>query len=252
MIEADEARQALADGAIEPWFQPQVELLNGRVLAVEVLARWNRDGHVVRPMQFVPVLERAGLGRELTDAMLVQACRWKRHWDQSDLRLQVAVNVSHATLVDPAVADHFQALVKAHGVEPGAIMFEITESALMADRGAVGARAPAAERLRSVDRRFRHRLFLAGAAVRSAVHRAQDRSRLRLRRTAATTQARGDRGQPRAGAQAQARRRRRRRRNRRGMADALGIGLRLAQGFLVSRPVPGAELPEVIARWRRP
>ncbi|HZV24086.1 MAG TPA: EAL domain-containing response regulator, partial [Luteimonas sp.] len=134
-VEVDEVRAALADGAIEPWFQPQVELLNGRVLAVEVLARWIRDGHVVRPMQFVPVLERAGLGRELTDAMLVQACRWKRQWDQADLRLQVAVNVSHATLVDPAVADHFQALVKAQGVEPGAIMFEITESALMADRG---------------------------------------------------------------------------------------------------------------------
>ena len=97
-LDPEEVRTALAEGAIEPWFQPQVELLNGRVLAVEVLARWVRDGRVVRPMQFVPLLERAGLGRELADAMLVQACRWKRQWDQSDLRLQIAVNVSPATL----------------------------------------------------------------------------------------------------------------------------------------------------------
>ena len=51
-------------GEIEPWFQPQVEFGNGKVVAVEALARWRRrDGRMVRPMHFVPLLEREGLAQ---------------------------------------------------------------------------------------------------------------------------------------------------------------------------------------------
>jgi EAL domain-containing protein (putative c-di-GMP-specific phosphodiesterase class I) len=250
--DADEVRTALAEGAIEPWFQPQVELLNGRVLAVEVLARWKRDGRIVRPMQFVPVLERAGLGRELTDAMLVQACRWKRQWDQADLRLQVAVTVSHATLVDPAVADHFQALVKAHGVEPGAIMFEITESALMADRGlSVLARLRLKGFGLSIDdfgtgysslaqlsevpftELKIDRGFVSGAPRQPRKRAVIEASLVLARKLKLSVVAEGveavDEWQ---------------------MLSALGCDA--AQGFLISKAVPGAELAEVIARWRRP
>ena len=251
-VEVDEVRAALAEGAIEPWFQPQVELLNGRVLAVEVLARWIRDGHVVRPMQFVPVLERAGLGRELTDAMLVQACRWKRQWDQADLRLQVAVNVSHATLVDPAVADHFQALVKAQGVEPGAIMFEITESALMADRGL------------SVLARLRLKGF--GLSIDDF---GTGYSSLAQLSEVPFTELKIDRGfvsgatkQPRKRAVIEASLVLARKLRLGVVAEGVEtvdewqmlseLGCDAAQGFLISKAVPGVELAEVIARWRRP
>jgi EAL domain-containing protein (putative c-di-GMP-specific phosphodiesterase class I)/DNA-binding NarL/FixJ family response regulator len=250
--DADEVRTALAEGAIEPWFQPQVELLNGRVLAVEVLARWKRDGRIVRPMQFVPVLERAGLGRELTDAMLVQACHWKRQWDKADLRLQVGINVSHATLVDPAVADHFQALVKAHGVEPGAIMFEITESALMADRGlSVLARLRLKGFGLSIDdfgtgysslaqlsevpftELKIDRGFVSGAPRQPRKRAVIEASLVLARKLKLSVVAEGveavDEWQ---------------------MLSALGCDA--AQGFLISKAVPGAELAEVIARWRRP
>ena len=251
-IDPDEARTALAEGAIEPWFQPQVELLNGRVLAVEVLARWVRDGRVVRPMQFVPILERAGLGRELTDAMLLQACRWKRQWDQSDLRLRVAVNVSHATLVDPAVADHFQALVKAHGVEPAAIMFEITESALMADRGLT----------------VLARLRLKGFGL-SIDDFGTGYSSLAQLSEVPFTELKIDRGfvsgaprQPRKRAVIEASLVLARKLKLGVVAEGVEtvdewqmlseLGCDAAQGFLISKAVPGAQLAEVIARWRRP
>ena len=210
------------------------------------------DGHVVRPMQFVPVLERAGLGRELTDAMLVQACRWKRQWDQSDLRLQVAVNVSHATLVDPAVADHFQALVRAQGVEPGAIVFEITESALMADRGL------------SVLARLRLKGF--GLSIDDF---GTGYSSLAQLSEVPFTELKIDRGfvsgaprQPRKRAVIEASLVLARKLHLDVVAEGVEtvdewqmlseLGCDSAQGFLISKPVPGAQLPEVIARWRRP
>ena len=71
---------ALTQGRIVPWFQPQVEFGNGRVVGVEALARWERsDGSVVGPVNFIPVLEREGLADRLTDRMLDEGCRWLRH-----------------------------------------------------------------------------------------------------------------------------------------------------------------------------
>ena len=129
----DELRAALEANQIEAWFQPQVEFANGKVVAVEALARWRRDGHVVRPSHFLPLLEREGLAQALTDAMLEQACRWKQYWNDRGLRLHISVNVSPTTLADPAVADHYQRIVQDHGVDPSEVMLEITESSLMAD-----------------------------------------------------------------------------------------------------------------------
>ena len=51
--------------------------------------------------------------------MLDQACRWKRRWDGDGLRLNLSVNVSPATLHDPAAADRYQQIVEdARRVDP--------------------------------------------------------------------------------------------------------------------------------------
>src|SRR5687768_400431 len=68
IIEVDAAtlRAALSAGEILPWFQPQVEFGNGKVVGVEALARWLLpDGHVVRPMHFIPLIESEGLAVQL-------------------------------------------------------------------------------------------------------------------------------------------------------------------------------------------
>src|SRR5690606_15401262 len=95
--------EALRNGEIVPWFQPQVEFANGKVVGVEALARWERpDGSVVKPQLFIPVLEREGLAIPLTDRMLDAACRWKQSWDLAGNRLKLSVNVSAAALADPS------------------------------------------------------------------------------------------------------------------------------------------------------
>ena len=58
-VSLEEVRTALLHDELVAWFQPQVEFLNGKVIAVEALARWRRpDGHFVRAGHFVPLLER--------------------------------------------------------------------------------------------------------------------------------------------------------------------------------------------------
>ncbi len=125
---------ALSNGEIVAWFQPQVEFATGRVIGAEALARWERpDGSVVRPYQFVPILEHEGLANTLTDCMLEQACRWKQRWDRGGSRIRMSVNVSAMALADPTSADRYQAIVLSHDIKPEDMILEITESSLMAD-----------------------------------------------------------------------------------------------------------------------
>ncbi|MEI2432211.1 EAL domain-containing response regulator [Lysobacter yananisis] len=129
-----QAREALESGAIEPWFQLQVELGNGRAVGVEALARWRRDdGRVILPQYFVPLLDAQDLLDELTQRMLAQACRYKRGWDREGLRLRLSVNVSASALDDAGAADRYQRIVREAGVAAGEVVLELTESSLMAD-----------------------------------------------------------------------------------------------------------------------
>ncbi len=126
--------EALGNGEIVPWFQPQVEFGNGKVVGVEALARWERpDGSVVRPVLFVPLLEREGRADALTERMLDEGCRWLQRWCRDGMRLKLSVNVSPLALADPAAADRYQAIVESHAISPEDVVLEITESSVMTD-----------------------------------------------------------------------------------------------------------------------
>ena len=254
-ITLDEVRAAMLRGELISWFQPQVEFGNGRVVAVEALARLRRsDGQVVRASHFVPLLEREGYAQHLTDSMLEQACRWKRRWDGDGLRLNVSVNVSASTLDDPAAADHYQQIVQDHGVDPADVMLEITEGSLVTD-AARGLGVLARLRLKGFGLAIDDfgtgysslaqlsqipftelkidQDFVSGASAeprkRAVVEASLDLARkLRLEVVAEGVETVEDWQ----------------------MLAEMGCGM--AQGYLIAGPVPGDELTEAVARWRRP
>jgi EAL domain-containing protein (putative c-di-GMP-specific phosphodiesterase class I)/FixJ family two-component response regulator len=254
-VSLEEVRTALLHDELVSWFQPQVEFGNGRVVAVEALARMRRaDGRVVRAGHFVPLLEREGYAQRLTDAMLAQACLWKRKWDDDGLRLHVSVNVSPSTLADPAAADHYQQIVQDHGVEPSDVMLEITEGSLVTD-AARGLGVLARLRLKgfglSIDdfgtgysslaqlsqipftELKIDQDFVSGAGTeprkRAVIEASLDLARkLQLEVVAEGVETVEDWQ----------------------MLAELGCGM--AQGYLIASPVPGEELAAAVARWRRP
>ena len=134
-VPVESLRRALEEGRVLPWFQLQVEIANGKPVAVEALARWERkDGGVILPRHFVPVLEREGLAGVLTESMLEQGCEWLKRWEREHgLSLGLSVNVSPATLANPDNADHYQRIVQSHGVAPEDVVLEITEGSVMTD-----------------------------------------------------------------------------------------------------------------------
>ena len=254
-VSLEEVRNALLHDELVAWFQPQVEFLNGKVIAVEALARWRRpDGHFVRAGHFVPLLEREGHSHKLTDAMLEQACRWKRKWDDEGMHLHLSVNVSPSALADPSVADHYRQVVGDHGVRPEDVMLEITEGSLVTD-AARGLGVLARLRLKgfglSIDdfgtgysslaqlsqipftELKIDQDFVSGASTeprkRAVIEASLDLARkLQLEVVAEGVETAEDWQ----------------------MLAELGCGV--AQGYLIAAPVAGEDLAGAVARWRRP
>jgi len=66
-------REALQQGGLVPFFQPIVDLINGRPLGFEALARWrDQDGQYHSPSEFLPVARQIGLTGELDLVVITQ------------------------------------------------------------------------------------------------------------------------------------------------------------------------------------
>jgi EAL domain-containing protein (putative c-di-GMP-specific phosphodiesterase class I) len=104
------------------------------VCGVEALVRWRHPVHGnIPPDQFVGLAEESGLIHALTDTVLEQAARQARAWHDEGHRFPVGVNLSVRSLHDGRMPERLSQLSCDHGLAPGAIDFEITESVLMAD-----------------------------------------------------------------------------------------------------------------------
>ena len=124
-------RAAIGLGMIKPYYQPLVDLANGRTIGFELLARWHRsDGSAVEPDQFIPIAEECGLIGELLLDLLDRVCIEARDWNPE---LTIALNISPVQINDPWLAEKILATLSRHGFSPKRIAIEITENAILAD-----------------------------------------------------------------------------------------------------------------------
>jgi len=130
-------RHALEDGELRLVYQPLVTLDDGRISGVEALLRWDHPIFgIVAPLRFVSLAERNGLIIPIGAWVLREACRQLAAW--GDDALGVSVNVSARQLGSTDLVDVVRAALEDSGIEPGRLCLEITETAMMADPGAIG------------------------------------------------------------------------------------------------------------------
>ena len=122
------------DQGIELYYQPQVAIPSGEVVAVEALLRWNHPerGHV-DPEELIRVAEHSAVMRLLTFHVLGEVTRQLAEWEVAGHTVRAAVNVSVRDLHAPEFADRLAELLARRGVRPEQLKLEITEGALMAD-----------------------------------------------------------------------------------------------------------------------
>ena len=126
--------------AIEVHYQPKADARTRRIVGVEALARWRRaDGRLAPPSEFVGPAEHAGLSRELTRRVVELALAQARRWHDAGHELQMAVNTTVADLLDVTFPDEIQAALARHGVPAEALVLEVTESSVLADPDRISA-----------------------------------------------------------------------------------------------------------------
>src|ERR1700727_3229441 len=99
-----ELPHALESGQLGAYFQPEIELSSGRVVAAESLARWEHPGlGTLPPAVFVPFAEHLGLMGELTRLMLRLALAQHRIWAADGWHIPVSVHGGPDCVTDPQV-----------------------------------------------------------------------------------------------------------------------------------------------------
>jgi diguanylate cyclase (GGDEF)-like protein/PAS domain S-box-containing protein len=129
-----ELRHAIEHKQLVLFYQPKIDLKEGRITGVEALARWNHPQRgLLPPDEFIPLAEHTGLIRPLTFCVLDEALQQASHWMKSGLKLKMAVNLSAHHLQDEQLAGKVESAMREWDVPAELLEFEITESAIMAN-----------------------------------------------------------------------------------------------------------------------
>ncbi len=121
--------EVIARDAIDLWLQPIVSLDSGVTELQEVLLRLPGADGACPPDQFLPPARRYNLLPELDRCVIRNALDLV----QFDPSLSLSINLSGRTVSDPRLGDFLLKQLRRTGVDPGRVLFEITESELISD-----------------------------------------------------------------------------------------------------------------------
>jgi diguanylate cyclase (GGDEF)-like protein len=126
----DGLQDALENGQIRPWFQPQVSTDTGQITGFEALARWaHPELGILSPAEFLPGLEQAGKIERLGEVMLFQALNALKSWDTQGLDVpQVGVNFTSEELRNPKLPEKIGWELDRFDMAPGRLAVEVLET----------------------------------------------------------------------------------------------------------------------------
>jgi diguanylate cyclase (GGDEF)-like protein len=143
-----ELRSALNAGQYRLMYQPIYNLDDLTVIGVEALLRWDHpSGTVVRPDEFIPILEQTGQIRAVGRWVLAEACLQMATWHARGDTLDVSVNVSGRQLEHDSITTDIRDAIASSGLPAESLIIEITETALMRDADATAHRLRAIKEL---------------------------------------------------------------------------------------------------------
>lgn len=247
-------RGALERGEFRLVYQPQLDVVHGRIVGCEALLRWRAPAWGdVPPAEFVPLLEESGLISDVGAWVMEAAARQAAAWERSGLPLRVGVNLSPRQFLSPELLTHIEHALRVTGVSPGLLEFEITESLAVQD---VEHAARLLQTLRGMGLKVALDDFGIGHS--SLAYMLQfPIDVIKIDRVFVThiTRGRTDRAIVRAvvalsqslgvetiaeGVETQ---------RQCDFLEAIGVGQ--VQGYLIGRPMPAADLERLAREWRR-
>ena len=128
-------RRALERDELMMFYQPKVDLTNGRIIGAEALLRWRLPGHGdIPPSQFIPLAEETNLILGIGEWVLNRVCADYRRWTEKIPHPgRVSINLSLKQLRQASFITRCRSVFRRHEVSPTNFELEITETTLMAD-----------------------------------------------------------------------------------------------------------------------
>jgi PAS domain S-box-containing protein len=124
-------QDALAEDRFELFAQPIIEMRTGETVQRELLLRMREpNGEIVAPIEYLPIAEQYGLISDIDSWVIGRA---------SEIAAElgaVQLNLSARSIGDPAIVDRIERCLERTGADPSLLVFEITETALIADESA--------------------------------------------------------------------------------------------------------------------
>jgi EAL domain-containing protein (putative c-di-GMP-specific phosphodiesterase class I) len=126
--------RAVEEDDITLHYQPIVGL-DGTLVGAESLSRWRHPSYGwVSPAEFIPIAERTGTIRELGYRVIEAALSQLKQWqDEHGISARVGVNLSARQFEDERMYERLEALLSRSGVDPSAVVLELTEGSVMRD-----------------------------------------------------------------------------------------------------------------------
>jgi diguanylate cyclase (GGDEF)-like protein/PAS domain S-box-containing protein len=132
-------RRSIERKELELHYQPIFSLESNQPVAVEALLRWNDPARgLVPPAAFIPAAEHSGLIDPIGEWVIDELCRQAAEWRDLGLTPRLSVNAAPRELRRPEYVDSLRSALERHGIEPGRIVVELTESAAMDEAAARG------------------------------------------------------------------------------------------------------------------
>ena len=120
--------RALESGQVVAYFQPEVELSSGKVVAAEALARWEHPAlGTLSPGLFVPLAEKLGLMAEFTQRMLRLSLAQHRIWAADGWDIPISVNVGPDCMKDPEFPAVVAEVLRSERVSGSMLALEVSE-----------------------------------------------------------------------------------------------------------------------------
>ncbi len=128
-------RRALERDELRMFYQPKIDLTDGRIIGAEALLRWRLPGHGdIPPSQFIPLAEESSLILGIGEWVLNRVCQDYKQWTRRVPQPgRISINLSLKQLRQPSFIARCASVFRRHEVSPSCFELEITETTLMVD-----------------------------------------------------------------------------------------------------------------------
>ncbi len=125
-----EMYQALMNKEFKVYYQPKVYVQDEKLYGAEALVRWEHNGKMVPPSEFIPLFEKNKFILKLDVYVFEQVCsdmkKWKEKYGKEPV---ISVNVSREHFLDEHFLEKYMLIATKNGINTNKIDLEITESA---------------------------------------------------------------------------------------------------------------------------